>query len=188
MDIIWRLALERPDCWNKVYAADNPIFTDKPNALLASVVEGRRPGKALDVGMGQGRNSIFLALLGWDVTGIDPSDVGMRIAQANAQKTGVKIHTIATTDREFDFGDTQWDLVVYTYIRSLTSNDAQRLERALRPGGIVVYENGGVGNEVLRAFLGFRIVRFEDVEAFGDWKVDQRMRIQKLVAEKVDKP
>jgi 2-polyprenyl-3-methyl-5-hydroxy-6-metoxy-1,4-benzoquinol methylase len=39
-------------------------------------VEARKPGRALDIGMGQGRNSVFLALKGWDVTGFDISDEG----------------------------------------------------------------------------------------------------------------
>lgn len=53
-------------------------------ALLVSAVTGRRPGKALDFGMGQRRNSVLLALRGWDVTGFDPSGVAVRAAKASA--------------------------------------------------------------------------------------------------------
>ena len=52
-------------------------------------VQGRKPGRALDIGMGQGRNAVFLATQGWDVTGFDPSTEAVRIAKANADKSGV---------------------------------------------------------------------------------------------------
>jgi hypothetical protein len=53
----------------------------------------------------------------------------------------------------------------------------------LKPGGIVVYENGSSpGNAVLRAFLGFQIVRFEDVETLADWNREEKQRVQKMIA------
>jgi hypothetical protein len=50
----------------------------KPNQLLVEAVRHRKPGTALDVGMGQGRNAIFLAKEGWEVTGFDSADEGVR--------------------------------------------------------------------------------------------------------------
>ena len=56
-----------------------------------ATVEERKPGRALDVGMGEGRNAVFLALKGWDVTGFEISDEGVAIAQRNARAAGVNI-------------------------------------------------------------------------------------------------
>jgi 2-polyprenyl-3-methyl-5-hydroxy-6-metoxy-1,4-benzoquinol methylase len=172
--------------WDKVYAGSDPIFLQTPNALVRSAIAARKPGSALDVGMGQGRNSIFLAAQGWDVTGFDPSAEGVRIAQSNADKAGVKIHALVARDDEFDYGSSRWDLIVVTYVRDLTADDARIFQRALRPEGIVVYENGAgdSGNTVLRAFLGYRIVRFEDVETNPDWNPKNKIRVQKLIAQK----
>jgi SAM-dependent methyltransferase len=172
--------------WDKVFAAsDNPIFTLKPTALLRDAIRGRKPGTALDIGMGQGRNAVLLAAEGWDVTGFDPSTEGVRIAKSNADKAGVKIHAIVARDDEFDYGSERWDLIVMTYVRDLTRGDAQQFWKALRPGGIVVYENGADGrNEVLKAFLDFQIVRFEDVVTTADWNPDRKTRVQRLVAQK----
>jgi len=171
--------------WNKVYAGKNPIFVPTPTALVVQAIAGRRPGKALDYGMGQGRNSVFLAMSGWDVTGFDPSDEGVRIAQENASKSGVKIHTVVTTDDQFEFGKDQWDLIVVTYVRLLDKADADKLWSALKPGGIVVYENGAIGaNALLRAFLRYRIVRFENVETTAEWNQGQKARVERLIAEK----
>src|SRR5262249_34750760 len=140
------------------------------------------------VGMGQGRNSVFLATQGWDLTGFDPSDEGIRIARSNAEKAGVKIRAVVLRDDQFDYGSNQWDLILVTYVRELTSIDAKRFWQALKSGGIVVYENGSdERNSLLRAFLDFRIVRFEDVEATPDWNPESKTRLQRLIAEKPTK-
>ncbi len=62
--------------FNNIYS-NAPGFSTNANALLVSAVTGRKPGRALDVGMGQGRNAVFLAVEGWNVTGFDISDVGL---------------------------------------------------------------------------------------------------------------
>ena len=187
-DRLGHLAFTRPDgakvLWNKVYGGHDPIFVETPNALLASAILDRKPGKALDFGMGQGRNTVFLAMQGWDVTGFDPSDEGVRLAQASAAKAGVKIRTLVASDDRFDFGIARWDLIVMTYIRSLTARDAERIQRALAPGGIFVYENSSDRhNELLKLFLPLRILRFEDVDAFPDWNPGEKTRLERLVAE-----
>ena len=57
--------------------------------------------------MRQGRNSIFLALAGWDVTGFDPADEGIPITDESARKAGVKIRTVVARDDEFEYGSEQ---------------------------------------------------------------------------------
>ncbi len=61
--------------WNKLLTRDTTYkFNEEPNALLMETVKRQKPGKALDLGMGQGRNSIYLAMNGWEVTGVDIAD------------------------------------------------------------------------------------------------------------------
>jgi hypothetical protein len=72
-----------------------------------------------------------------------------------------------------------------TYIRSPTARDAERIRRALAPGGIFVYENGSDRhNELLKLFLSFRILRFEDVERLPGLESREKIRLERLVAEK----
>src|ERR1043165_9700463 len=79
--------------WNDLYAKREGK-EHQFNKFLAEAVKGRTPGKALDIGMGQGRNSLFLAALGWDVTGFDISEVGVKQAQAEAAKRNLKINAM----------------------------------------------------------------------------------------------
>src|SRR4249919_967050 len=51
--------------WNRILTSPVPRFNTKPNAFLVDVTRGLTPGKALDVGMGQGRNALYLAQQGW---------------------------------------------------------------------------------------------------------------------------
>src|SRR5215831_21041860 len=64
------------------YGAYSPggesVFNHHPNAFLVECVRNRKSGKALDVGMGSGRNALYLASHGWDVTGFDIANVGYR--------------------------------------------------------------------------------------------------------------
>jgi len=172
--------------WNKVYRTDQGIFVHRPTDLLVSSVKGRPPGKALDIGMGQGRNSIFLAQQGWQVTGFDPSDEGVRQARERAAKLGLHLRALVAREEDFDLGTEQWDLIVMTYVRRLRAGDADRFAQALRPRGIFVYENNNVGkqNELLQYFFAWRILHFEDLDTSSDWHPERTQRVERLVAEK----
>ncbi len=172
--------------WNKVYSTGQAIFAHHPTELLVNAIKGRRPGTALDIGMGQGRNSIFLAQQGWDVTGFDPSEEGVREARERATKSGLHLRTLVVDEADFDLGTAQWDLIVMTYVRRIRPEDAARFARALRPNGIFVYENNNVGNqnELLKYFLAWRILRFEDLDTNSDWHPELTVRVERLVAEK----
>ena len=150
------------------------------------------------MGMGQGRNAVFLAVEGWNVTGFDISDAGLAVAQKNAERVGVKINTVLQSREEFDFGTAQWDLIVITYeaIPLETPSYATRLRDSLRPGGLIVVETtaSDAGQpltrsvdvdpaRLLRAFDGFRILHFEDTMAMPDWGTE-KTRLARFVAEK----
>ncbi|HMC61353.1 MAG TPA: hypothetical protein VKJ01_19340, partial [Candidatus Solibacter sp.] len=89
---------------------------------------------------------------------------------------------LVVREEDFDLGNPRWDLIVMAYVRPLNAADAVRLQQALKPGGILVYENNNVGelNELLRAFLGYRILRFEDVDANSDWHPEKRQRVERM--------
>jgi len=189
-----RLEVER---WNRILTAENPTFNTKPNAFLVQMTKGLSPGKALDVGMGQGRNAIFLAQQGWDVTGFDPAEKAVAAANAEAARQKLKLTTFIVGSEEFDFGKDRWDLIVLSYV-SLRDLE-QAIFNSLKPGGRVIVEGfhrdatkgrsigGGVvfdTNELLTLFGKFRILHYEDANGVGDFGGPQEIRLVRLCAQK----
>lgn len=188
-----QLEIER---WNRILTAPNPSFNVKPNVFLVEMSKGLRPGRALDVGMGQGRNALYLAQQGWEVTGFDPAEKAVAAAQEEARRLGIKLTALVQRDDEFDFGKAQWDMIVLSYVglRHLVP----RVIEALKPGGLVVVEGfhrdatkgasiGGAvvfdTNELLRLFGGLRVVRYEDAQGIGDFGL-RGTRLVRLCAQK----
>lgn len=104
---------QQKERWNAVYTSSDGTFNRQPNAFLLQSVQGRTPGTTLEIGMGQGRNTIAMARLGWDVTGIDISDEGIRQALAEAKKQNVNIHSILASADDFDYGTSRYDLICH---------------------------------------------------------------------------
>lgn len=113
-----------------------------PLRILQESVRKVRPGKALDAGMGRGRNGIWLASLGWDVTGYDISADALTVAQNYARARNVKVDTVESSHDEFAFGESQWDLIVcaYNFMSIADLKWPAIFWRALKPGGLVVWQ------------------------------------------------
>ena len=65
------------NAWDERYAGDELVWSAQPNRFLVAEVETLPPGRALDLACGEGRNAVWLAERGWDVTGVDFSNVGL---------------------------------------------------------------------------------------------------------------
>jgi len=195
MALLKGLMAERSDWiglhYDKVYArpatgdtaADG--FASRPSALVAGAVKGVKPGTALDAGIGQGRNAVFLAQQGWSVTGFDISKEALAASQANAGKAGVRLTTARASYEAFDYGTDRWDLIVLAFAWAPLEDPAfvARLQKSLRPNGRVVVEHfiqapdqGGPNimhrlapNQLRSRFEGFDIVFYEEAEGVGDW-------------------
>jgi protein-L-isoaspartate O-methyltransferase len=183
---------DETEFWNKVFSEPGHMtFTRETNETLARAVQGRKPGTALDVEMGQGRNAVFLAQQGWTVTGFDISQEALSRAQEQARKLGVKINTVLSRDTDFSFGKEQWDLIVATY--PMDRHSLPKIQDALKPGGLFVTEgfheevHGPAmryrTGELLERFRGFRIYRYEEVITKSDWGGSE-VRVVKFVGEK----
>ncbi len=71
------------DAWDERYRSQPKLWSGKPNPQLVREAAGMRPGKALDVGCGEGADSIWLAQQGWTVTAVDVSGVALERASAH---------------------------------------------------------------------------------------------------------
>jgi hypothetical protein len=80
-----RAEIER---WNRILTAENPIFNVKPNEFLVEMAKGRKPGNALDVGMGQGRQHDMACPAGVGRHWLRPRRKGRRSGSGNCPETG----------------------------------------------------------------------------------------------------
>ncbi len=163
-----------------------------PLRLLQEALVKVKPGRALDAGMGRGRNAIYLASIGWDVTGYDMSPEALKVAAGDAARAGVRLKAVEAKHDTFEFGENQWDLILcsYNYMRMSDPEWPGVLLRALKPGGIVVFQTsyqGSAASESLQLWKQFKLVRFEDVDAGiveDDWGPSRTNRTVKLVVRK----
>ena len=163
--------------WNKHYERADPQFRTEPNAFLVEVVSKLKPGQALDLGMGEGRNSIFLAQLGWDVTGVDTAEAGVAKARKRAAALGLKVNALVENADKFVFGDQRWDLVCLLYAPGAQEvhDFDKRLAASLKPGGYVISEDPDDNPKVLAdrwtawERLGLKLIRLEYRVEKSDW-------------------
>jgi SAM-dependent methyltransferase len=130
--------VEHGENWNEQYAAVGRRFSIHPDTAMVELVTPLPPGRALDLGAGEGRNSLWLARHGWTVTAVDGSSVALERARAAAAAEGLSVSPIQADIGDFlRRGDT-FDLVVIANIHPSPEERAELLRAAVgavRPGG-----------------------------------------------------
>ena len=127
--------------WDKRYAAVENLWAAKPNRFLVAEVSGLGPGRALDLACGEGQNAIWLASLGWDVTGVDFSEVAIEKARARAERDGMRVEFACADLLEYQPDPAAFGLVLLLYLHIPAPGRRQVLEKvsaALAPGGTFV--------------------------------------------------
>ncbi len=95
-------------------------------------------GSALDVAMGTGRNALYLASLGYEVTGIDISPVAVERFRAEAERRGLRVEAVCADLASYELPREAYEIVLDFYY--LQRELSPRLVEALRPGGVLVFE------------------------------------------------
>ncbi|MDQ6618494.1 MAG: class I SAM-dependent methyltransferase [Pseudomonadota bacterium] len=153
--------------WDARFSEPGYAYGEHPNDFLRAAIAGIRPGEALSLAEGEGRNAVYLARLGFNVTAVDHSAVGLKKARELAAKHGVSITTELADLTDYDLGQDRWDLVLSIFSHP-PSAMRQRLyrtvQRALRENGAFVLESKSVagatdtspypGKAILRGELG----------------------------------
>lgn len=179
--------------WNRALGDGKANFNTSPNAFLMRVIEGRSPGAALDYGMGEGRNALFLAQNGWKVSGFDPAERAVALAQKRAREKGLTLDVAAVPDSAYDFGKERFDLVLFSWTMPAMPDGrgareiVQKIVQSLRPEGIVVMECGaewGDRNGMLKIFDPLQIIQYTVEMAQSDFFKRQQMPILRMIARK----
>jgi len=102
--------------WDERYAGDELVWSAVPNRFLVAEVETMPPGRALDLACGEGRNAVWLAERGWDVTGVDFSNVGLGKARRLAEARGVSAQWELADVTAYAPTPESFDLVIVMYL------------------------------------------------------------------------
>jgi SAM-dependent methyltransferase len=146
--------MERED-WNRKHGEAGLLFGADPNRFLVAEVAGLRPGRALDLACGAGRNAVWLAEQGWAATGVDYADVAIENARGLAAERGVDVEWVQADVLEWEPPAGEFDLVAVLYLQLPAEHRRAVLERAaaaVAPGGTLLVVghdlqnlNGGYG-------------------------------------------
>jgi 2-polyprenyl-3-methyl-5-hydroxy-6-metoxy-1,4-benzoquinol methylase len=129
------------EAWNRRYEGEDLIWTAQPNRFMAGEVAGLSPGRALDLGAGEGRNAVWLAEQGWDTTAVDFSEVGLAKGEELAARRGVRVKWVQADLRDYEPPAGAFDLVVVVYIH-LPADERRGMlaaaASAVAPGGALL--------------------------------------------------
>lgn len=129
--------------WNERYAGDEFVYGTEPNAFLMAHA-GVLTGPVLSLAEGEGRNAVFLASRGFDVLGVDASDIGLAKAQRLAAARGVTIRTeIADLAAYAAPANTFGSVVsIFAHLPSAIRQPLyRRVVQSLKPGGVILLES-----------------------------------------------
>lgn len=131
------------ELWDERYRESRRIWSGNPNAALVREVEGLSPGRALDLGCGEGADAVWLARHGWRVTATDISRVALDRAAEHAVEAGVadridwQFHDLGVS-----FPEGEYDLVSAQFLHSMGDLPREQILRraaaAVAPGGVLL--------------------------------------------------
>jgi SAM-dependent methyltransferase len=127
--------------WDARYAGRELLWGSGPNSHFATAVAALSPGRALDLGCGDGRNAIWLAERGWDVTAVDFSSVALDRARRVAAGRGVTVDLRQEDLLTWVPPARRYDLVALLYVHLPSRDLAQlhaRAAAAVAPGGVLI--------------------------------------------------
>lgn len=131
----------RREDWDKRYASVESLWSPKPNRFLVAEVATLAPGRALDLACGEGQNAIWLATLGWEVTGVDYSEVAIAKANARAERDAVRADFVCADLASYEPEAAAFDLVLVLYLHIPGAERHGVLDSAaaaLAPGGTFI--------------------------------------------------
>jgi len=129
--------------WNERYGAPGYAYGTEPNDFLMDVAGRIPPGRVLSLADGEGRNGVYLATLGYAVTSVDSSPVGVAKAQLLASARSVPLTAIVADLADYEIAPASWEGIVSIFLhlaQPLRRRVHEQVVRGLAPGGLFVLE------------------------------------------------
>jgi SAM-dependent methyltransferase len=125
--------------WDRRWEEQALHVHGEPSPVVADVLGDSSPGRALDLGCGTGRNAVWLAEHGWQVTGVDFSPEALRQARERAAAQEVAVDWVEADLRTYEPPTAAFDLVLVAYVH-LPADE----RRAVLSGAAAAVAQGGV--------------------------------------------
>lgn len=178
--------------WDRLYQKNKGyVFGTKPSPLLEENWKRVPLGRVLDLGMGEGRHAVFMAKRGYEVTGIDISEVAVQKARRLARENRTRLKAVVADLNKYKLEENAYEgvLVFYFLDRSLTA----QIKKTLKHGGILFFENNTTEQlkhdkafnpeyllkvgELREMFRDFEIIKYEETD-------DGKNAVASLIARK----
>ncbi|NOR76628.1 MAG: methyltransferase domain-containing protein [Draconibacterium sp.] len=129
--------------WDERFGHEEYAYGIKPNQYFKQELEKLTPGKILLPAEGEGRNAVFAAKLGWQVTAFDSSFEGKKKAEKLAKKNSVSINYILNNYEEFKTNLGEFDCValIFAHMQPNKRNEYhKKITALLEPAGTLILE------------------------------------------------
>lgn len=135
--------------WETKYKASQEyLFGTRPNRFLVENLAQLPPGKVLCLGEGEGRNAVYLAQHGLEVTAVDLAPTALAKTRRLAQQNGVRVHTILADLNDFPIAPGMWQTILCFFVHLPEEERAllhHRVVQGLAPGGVYLLEGFAPG-------------------------------------------
>lgn len=126
------------DEWDRFFGRRELVLARHPNPIIVELLSGLPAGRALELGVGEGRNALWLARRGWHVTAVDFSQIALERTRRLAEAEGLPIDCVPADIRAFEVPARGFDLVLQAYVQPDAHERAGVLAaaaEAVAPGG-----------------------------------------------------
>jgi tellurite methyltransferase len=187
------------DFWNSLYEDQKKDFV-QISEFFKNNIQRMQKGKTLDIAMGTGEHSIYLARQGFEMKGFDISDFAVKKALTLAQEAQVEISAQQTDLDLFIFGLMEYDSIIMTFYKPKITRYFSEITRALKQGGTLLIESYLIddlkkpllgddeyldcyykSNEILEQLKGLKIL------FYNEGLIEGRHRVQCLAKKPLDK-